>query len=139
MSNQAPGFYRFRIGAFEAIALHDGVVVRDRPAGFVRNAGSEQVGEAFAAIGLPRDKLTLTFTPLALRTGQGVVLIDTGFGAGGPPGHRERRPTGRPTQISRWCAAAMSRRSPPAARAWPSTSRRSCPPPRCVGGSGRGN
>ncbi|WP_426959441.1 MBL fold metallo-hydrolase [Muricoccus radiodurans] len=85
-TSQAPGFYRFRIGAFEVVALHDGVVVRDRPAGFVRNASDEEVGEAFAALGMPRDKLTLTFTPLAIRTGNGVVLIDTGFGEGGPPG-----------------------------------------------------
>ena len=83
---QAPGFCRFRIGDLEAIALHDGVLVRDRPAGFIRNAEDQAVGEAFAAIGLPRDKLSLTFTPLAIRTAAGVVLIDTGFGAGGPPG-----------------------------------------------------
>jgi glyoxylase-like metal-dependent hydrolase (beta-lactamase superfamily II) len=83
---QAPGFYRFKVGSFEATALHDGVVTRDRPAGFVRNASDEEVGEAFAAIGLPRDKLSLTFTALAIDTGRGIVLIDTGFGEGGPPG-----------------------------------------------------
>ncbi len=82
---QVPGFYRFKLGSFEAIALHDGVVVRDRPAGFVRNASDEQVGEAYAAAGMVRDKLTLTFTALAIRTDKGVVLIDTGFGEGGLP------------------------------------------------------
>ncbi|GAC1339154.1 MAG: MBL fold metallo-hydrolase [Acetobacteraceae bacterium] len=83
---QAPGFYRFKLGAFEAIALHDGVISRDRPAGFVRNASEEEVGEAFAQAGMPRDKLTLTFTALAIDTGDGVVLIDTGMGETGPPG-----------------------------------------------------
>ncbi len=83
---QVPGFYRFKVGSFEVIALHDGVVTRDRPSGFVRNANDEDVGEAFAAIGLPRDKLSLTFTALAINTGSGIVLIDTGFGEGGPPG-----------------------------------------------------
>lgn len=83
---QSPGFYRFKIGSFEAIALHDGVISRDRPAGFVRNASDQDVGEAFAELGMPRDKLTLTFTALAINTGKGVVLIDTGFGEGGPPG-----------------------------------------------------
>lgn len=82
---QAPGFYRFPVGDFEAIALHDGTIVRDRPSGLVRNAGDEQVGEAFAALGMPRDKLTITFSPLAVDTGNGVVLIDTGFGNSGPP------------------------------------------------------
>lgn len=81
-----PGYYRRRVGAFEAVALHDGVMTRDRPPGFVRNASEEAVGEAFAQAGMARDKLTITFTPLAVQTDGGVVLIDTGFGDGGPPG-----------------------------------------------------
>ena len=82
---QAPGFYRFKVGAFTAIALHDGVLVRDRPAQFVRNVGTEEVGQAFAACGMARDKLTLTFNALAVETGTGVVLIDTGLGEGARP------------------------------------------------------
>ncbi|WP_108658235.1 MBL fold metallo-hydrolase [Acuticoccus kandeliae] len=83
---RAEGAYPFKIGDLDVIALHDGVLMRDRPDGFVRNASSAEVGEAFAAIGLPRDKLTLTFNALAIRNGSGVVLIDTGFGEGGPAG-----------------------------------------------------
>ena len=83
---QAPGFYRHQLGAWEAIAIHDGSLARDRPAGFVRNADDAAVGAAFAAAGMPRDKLTLTFTVLAIDTGAGIVLIDTGLGEGGPPG-----------------------------------------------------
>ncbi len=83
---QAPGFYRFKVGAYQAIALHDGSIVRDRPPGFVRNVPDEVVGEAFAAVGMARDKLTLTFTALAIDTGSGVVLIDTGMGDSGPAG-----------------------------------------------------
>ncbi len=82
---QAPGFFRFKIGAFTGLALHDGVFVRDRPAGIVSNAGSDEVGEAFAACGMERDKLTLTFNALAIETGAGVVLIDTGLGQGARP------------------------------------------------------
>ncbi len=86
---QAPGFYRFRVGAFTAVALHDGVLIRDRPPHFVRNANTDEVGEAFAACGMARDKLTLTFNALAIETGDGVVLIDTGLGegAGAAAGH----------------------------------------------------
>ena len=83
---QAPGFYRFKIGEFDVIALHDGVISFDRPPGFVTNASDAEVGEAFAVTGTPRDKVALTFTALAIDTGKGVVLIDTGLGAGGPPG-----------------------------------------------------
>lgn len=77
---QAPGVYRFKVGTFEAIALHDGSLTRDRPPGFVRNVLDDVVAEAFAAAGMPPNKLTLTFTALAIDTGSGVVLIDTGMG-----------------------------------------------------------
>lgn len=83
--DQAPGFYRYKLGEFNAIALHDGVLTRDRPSGFVRNADDAAVGAAFAEAGMPADKLTLTFNPLAVETPAGVVLIDTGFGESGPP------------------------------------------------------
>ena len=83
---QAPGFYRFEVGDLTAVALHDGVIVRDRPPGFVRNASPGEVGEAFAACGMARDKLTLTFNALAIETGRGTVLIDTGLGEGARPG-----------------------------------------------------
>ncbi len=83
---QASGFFRFGLGSFEVIPLHDGVLSRDRPAGFVRNASDAEVGEAFATAGMPRDKLTLTFTPLLVNTGQKAVLIDTGLGTAGPAG-----------------------------------------------------
>ena len=65
---QAPGFFRYKLGEFHAIALHDGVLTRDRPSGFVRNADDAAVGAAFAEAGMPADKLTLTFNPLAIET-----------------------------------------------------------------------
>ena len=83
---QAPGFFRFGLGSFEVVPLHDGVLSRDRPAGFVRNASDAEVGEAFAMAGRPRDKLTLTFTPLLVNTGRQAVLIDTGLGTAGLAG-----------------------------------------------------
>ncbi len=82
---QAPGFYKFKLGAFEVIALHEGVLIHDRPAGFVPNATEEEVGEAFAAAGMAHDKLTITFNALAVRTPDKIVLIDTGLGEFGPP------------------------------------------------------
>lgn len=83
--DQAPGFFRYKLGDFHAVALHDGVLTRDRPSGFVRNADDAAVGAAFAEAGMPADKLTLTFNPLAIQTPSGIVLIDTGFGESGPP------------------------------------------------------
>ena len=83
---QAPGFYKFNVGDIEVIALHEGVVMFDRAPDFVPNATYEEVGEAYAAAGMPRDKLTITFTALAVRTAGKVVVIDTGFGEFGPAG-----------------------------------------------------
>ena len=83
---QNPGCYRTTIGQFEAIALHDGVLVMDRPPGFVRNASDAEFADALADAGMPRDKLPLTFTALAVRTPTDLVLIDTGMGEFGPPG-----------------------------------------------------
>ncbi len=83
---RSPGFHRYALGAFKVVPLHDGVLSRDRPPGFVRNASDAEVGEAFAVAGMPRDKLTLTFAPLLVNTGKQTVLIDTGLGTAGPPG-----------------------------------------------------
>ncbi len=80
-----PGHARLRIGKFAGVALHDGTVQRERPAGFVRNAEEAEVERAFAMIGLPADALTLTFTGLALESAEtGLVLFDTGNGPGAP-------------------------------------------------------
>ncbi|MCB8877574.1 MBL fold metallo-hydrolase [Acidisoma silvae] len=84
-SAQTPAFYKWMVGDIEAIALHDGWVAFDRPEGFVPGVSDDEVGEAYAAAGMARDKVTLTFTPMALRTAGKTVLIDTGFGESGPP------------------------------------------------------
>lgn len=83
---QAPGLYKFKVGEIEVIALHEGVLAMDRPAGFVPNASDDEVGEAYATAGMPRDKITITFNALAVRTGRHTVVIDTGLGEFGPPG-----------------------------------------------------
>jgi glyoxylase-like metal-dependent hydrolase (beta-lactamase superfamily II) len=80
------GFYHFPLGEFQIIPLHDGVVSRERPPGFVRNADDADVGEAYAVAGMPRANVTITFTPLLIRTPRGLILIDTGLGPGGAPG-----------------------------------------------------
>ncbi len=88
---QAPGFHRFKIGSFEVTALHDGAVSRDMPKGFVRNASDAEVSAAFTEVGLPGDKLTITFTTLVVNTGDKVVLIDTGNATGGTVGNTAKQ------------------------------------------------
>lgn len=80
------GVYRRALGEFELVALHEGVVRRDWPAGFVRNVDDATVQAEFRRAGMAPGTLTITFTALLVKTTDGLVLIDTGMGAGGPPG-----------------------------------------------------
>jgi glyoxylase-like metal-dependent hydrolase (beta-lactamase superfamily II) len=81
----APGFFRFQLGEFRMLCLHDGVVSRDRAPNFVTNVASDDVGKAYAEIGLPADKVTITFTTLAIERASGLTLWDPGFGENGGP------------------------------------------------------
>jgi glyoxylase-like metal-dependent hydrolase (beta-lactamase superfamily II) len=83
-AHQAPGFYRYKVGDIEVTAVHDGVAPRPLE-GLVRNAELSDVQKAMREAFLPTDRLPITFTPLVLRTGDRLVLIDTGNGDMGAP------------------------------------------------------
>src|SRR5215204_7610645 len=80
---QVPGFYRYKVGDIEVTAIHDGFARRPLE-GFVRNADLSDVQKAADAF-LPADALPIPYTTLALRTGDRLVLIDTGNGDSGAP------------------------------------------------------
>lgn len=77
---QQPGYCRFKIGALNAIALHDGINNLERPKNLVGNATEEDVNEAFLSIGVPDGKLIATYSALAIEAEGKIVLIDTGNG-----------------------------------------------------------
>jgi glyoxylase-like metal-dependent hydrolase (beta-lactamase superfamily II) len=77
---QAPGVYRYKIGAFELTALYDGIWYRPIGENFIRNAPFAQVEHALDVAFMPHDKLTTPFTTLVVNTGKKLVLIDTGTG-----------------------------------------------------------
>ncbi|HUD86807.1 MAG TPA: MBL fold metallo-hydrolase, partial [Xanthobacteraceae bacterium] len=77
---QAPGVYRYKIGAFELTALYDGIWYRPIGENFIRNAPFAQVEHALDLAFMPHDKLATPFTTLIVNTGKKVVLIDTGTG-----------------------------------------------------------
>ena len=77
---QAPGLYRYKIGAFELTALYDGIWYRPITEKFIRNAPFAEVEHALDAAFMPHDKLETPFTTLIVNTGKKLVLIDTGTG-----------------------------------------------------------
>jgi glyoxylase-like metal-dependent hydrolase (beta-lactamase superfamily II) len=83
-SQQAPGFYRYKVGDIEVTAINDGFARRPLE-NFVRNADLAAVKKAMEERFLPQDALPITFTSLVLNAGGRIVLIDTGNGDSGAP------------------------------------------------------
>lgn len=81
---QAPGFYRYKVGAVEVTAINDGFAMRSLD-GFIPNAPAAKLKKAMEDAFLPADTLPLTFTSVVLRIGGRTVLVDTGFADNGPP------------------------------------------------------
>jgi glyoxylase-like metal-dependent hydrolase (beta-lactamase superfamily II) len=84
-AQQAPGFYRIKVGELEVTLVNDGVVRRPLDAGFVKNAELDAVKTALAAAFQPTDTLVIPFTTTVVNTGQKLVLIDSSNGAFGAP------------------------------------------------------
>lgn len=88
LAGEQPGYYRFKIGAIEALALNDGAFTMP-PAESPFGIGEprEAITAALAGSLVSTDKLHLPFNVLLLRLGAELVLIDVGcgpaFGAAG--------------------------------------------------------
>jgi glyoxylase-like metal-dependent hydrolase (beta-lactamase superfamily II) len=82
--NQAPGFYRYKIGDVTLTAINDGFGKRPLE-GFVKNAELADVKKAMEQAFLPADALNITFTTLAIESAGKLTLIDTGNGDSGAP------------------------------------------------------
>lgn len=79
MTGEQPGFYRFQIGAFDALALSDGGIVSP-PERLWTGGTKEQVVAALDAAAMPTTQVELPFAVLLVRTRAECVLIDTGSG-----------------------------------------------------------
>ncbi|MFC4167381.1 MBL fold metallo-hydrolase [Teichococcus aestuarii] len=80
-TQQAPGFYRFRLGSRVVTVVHDGFGRRPNPTqGFVRNAEPAAVEAALREAFLPTGHLDIPYTVTVLETPDGLVLFDTGTG-----------------------------------------------------------
>jgi len=77
---QAPSFYRYKVGDAQVTAITDGANTFPLADSFVVNAKKDEVNAALEAAFLPKDKMTINFTPLAINTGGKLVVVDTGNG-----------------------------------------------------------
>ena len=77
---QAPSFYRYKVGDAQVNAIFDGSSTFDLTDNFVLNAKKDEVNAALDKAFLPKDKMTLLFTPLAIQAGGKTIVVDTGNG-----------------------------------------------------------
>lgn len=76
---QAPGFYRFKVGAWTITTVHDGFFRRPVE-GFVRNAPVADVRGILAEYFMPADTLTIPFTITFAQKDAVLVVFDAGNG-----------------------------------------------------------
>jgi glyoxylase-like metal-dependent hydrolase (beta-lactamase superfamily II) len=79
---QAPGWYRYKVGSIEVTVATDGVNRFRFPDGFVTNQSRAEVNKGLAAAYLQPapDMIAIPYCPCAVNTGSRLVVIDTGTG-----------------------------------------------------------
>jgi glyoxylase-like metal-dependent hydrolase (beta-lactamase superfamily II) len=79
---QAPGWYRYKVGSIEVTVATDGVNRFKFPDGFVTNQSRDEVNKGLAAAYLQPapDMIAIPYCPCAVNTGSRLVVIDTGTG-----------------------------------------------------------
>jgi glyoxylase-like metal-dependent hydrolase (beta-lactamase superfamily II) len=78
---QAPSFYRFKLGSFEATVISDGPLLLGPPSDSVFVGLSKQdMTKVLTDNFLPTDQVSLDQNALVVNTGERVVLFDTGVG-----------------------------------------------------------
>lgn len=77
---QAPGWYRYKVGTTEITVATDGRSVFKLPDTFVTNIKKDVVNGALAAAHMDKDMMTIPYSPIAVNTGSKLIVIDTGTG-----------------------------------------------------------
>lgn len=78
--NQAPGYYRYRVGSIEITVVNDGVSRMPITDDFVANATKDQVNGALEAAFLEKNFYAGPYNPIVINTGSKLALVDTGTG-----------------------------------------------------------
>src|SRR5450631_1277820 len=77
---QAPGFYRYKVGAYECTSINDGARSFPMPDKWVTNVPKEEALAAADAAYMPKGMVTVPFNPQLINTGSKLILIDCGNG-----------------------------------------------------------
>ncbi|WP_206932226.1 MBL fold metallo-hydrolase [Roseococcus thiosulfatophilus] len=80
VGTQAPAWYRFRIGSFEATVISDGHLPLGKPSDGFPNAPAPEMGRVLQEAFLPSETVVLEQNILVVNTGSQLVLFDTGMG-----------------------------------------------------------
>jgi glyoxylase-like metal-dependent hydrolase (beta-lactamase superfamily II) len=81
LNKSAPGFHRFKLGAFEVTVISDGPLVLGPPSGDVfKGLSKEEMTQDLTANYLPTGSVELEQNVVVLNTGSQLVLFDTGTG-----------------------------------------------------------
>jgi glyoxylase-like metal-dependent hydrolase (beta-lactamase superfamily II) len=79
----APGFYRFKVGAFEATIVSDGPLnLGPLKSDIFKGISKEEMTKVFTDNFLPTENTELDQNALVINTGRNLVLFDTGVGKG---------------------------------------------------------
>jgi glyoxylase-like metal-dependent hydrolase (beta-lactamase superfamily II) len=84
MTNRpAPGFYRFKVGAFEATVVSDGPLnLGPLKSDIFKGLSKEDMAKIFSENFLPTETTEIDQNALVINTGRSLVLFDTGTGRG---------------------------------------------------------
>jgi glyoxylase-like metal-dependent hydrolase (beta-lactamase superfamily II) len=83
IGKQAPGVYRYKVGAIEVSVVTDGSRNVLIPDNFIRNVSKDDVNKALqASFFNDKDRWPAVFNPVVVNTGSKLVVIDTGLGPG---------------------------------------------------------
>jgi len=80
--SQLTGVYAYKFGDAEIIQVFDGARTFPIPENFIINLSKEDTAKAYAGQYMPAGQLTITFSPLIVKTGGKTIAIDTGNGLG---------------------------------------------------------
>lgn len=78
--DQAPGYYRYKIGDIEITTVNDGVSAMPIEDGFVRNVPKDQVNAFLESIFMKPGVYSGPYNPALINNGRQLALLDTGTG-----------------------------------------------------------